>query len=228
MRRVLLDEGVPNGVRRLLADFSVQSGSLCVPEAGERRFVLNDGRAQRMSDLYDTDILLWSERQSELLRRVAPGETVNDRIDWQNIAGEVEDVGRSSLRACRAQLLQALLHDLKAEAWPHSRDVPHWRSEARVARINAADAYAPSMRQKIDIADIYAKALRALSETMDGQPPLPLPEACPMTLDELIGDEPWTTRISLWEERSGAAAVSGAAPTSAGAQSSPFASTASP
>ncbi len=98
-----------------------------------------------MSDLYDTDILLWSEQQSELLRRVASGENVNDQIDWQNVVEEVEDVGRNTLRACRAQLLQALLHDLKAEAWPLSRDVPHWRSEARVARINAADAYAPSM-----------------------------------------------------------------------------------
>ncbi len=143
-----------------------------------------------MSDLYDTDILLWSERQSELLRRVASGENVNDQIDWQNIAEEVEDVGCATLRACRAQLLQALLHDLKAEAWPLSRDVPHWRSEARIARINAADAYAPSMRQKIDVAAIYAKARRALPETMDGQPPLPLPEVCPVTLDELLGDDP--------------------------------------
>ena len=27
-----------------------------------------------MSDLYDEDILLWSERQSTLLRRIAAGE----------------------------------------------------------------------------------------------------------------------------------------------------------
>jgi hypothetical protein len=140
-----------------------------------------------MSDLYDTDILLWSEQQSELLRRVASGENVNDQIDWQNIVVEVQDVGCNTLRACRAHLLQALLHDLKAEAWPLSRDVPHWRSEARVARIYAADAYAPSMRQKIDVADLYAKALRALPETIDGQPPLPVSGACPVTLDELVG-----------------------------------------
>ena len=141
-----------------------------------------------MSDLHDTDILLWSERQSELLRRVASGDNVNDQVDWQNIVEEVEDVGRNTLRACRAHLLQALLHDLKATAWPFSRDVPHWQSEARVARINAADAYAPSMRQKIDVAEIYAKALRALPATMEGQPPVPVPEACPMTLHELISD----------------------------------------
>ena len=47
-------------------------------------------------DLYETDILLWSERQAELLRRHAAGERINDAaIDWPNIAEEIEDVGRS-------------------------------------------------------------------------------------------------------------------------------------
>ena len=142
-----------------------------------------------MSD-YDTDILEWSERQAELLRRHAAGERVNDSdLDWPNIIEEVADVGRNTLRACRSQLLQALLHDLKAEAWPLSRDVPHWRSEARVARINAADAYAPSMRQKIDVADLYAKALHAMPETIDGQAPLPVPSVCPVTLEELLAGD---------------------------------------
>jgi hypothetical protein len=136
---------------------------------------------------YDTDILVWSEHQAELLRRRAAGELVNEaEMDWSNIAEEIEDVGRNTLRACRSQLLQALLHDLKAEGWPLSRDAPHWRSEARVARINAADAFALSMRQKIDVAEIYAKALRAMPETIDGQPPLPVPVVCPVTLDELL------------------------------------------
>ncbi len=142
-----------------------------------------------MSGLYDTDILLWSERQQDLLRRVAAGEPVNEAPDWFNIIEEVADVGRSSLRACRSLLLQALLHDLKAEAWPLSRDAPHWRSEARVARINAADAYAPSMRQRIDVPDLYAKARHAMPESLDDQPPLPVPESCEVTLDELLSGE---------------------------------------
>ena len=138
---------------------------------------------------YETDILLWSEHQADLLRRLAAGERVNDQIDWDNLIEEVADVGRNSLRACRSHLLQALLHDLKAEAWPLSQAVPHWRSEARVARINAADAYAPSMRQHIDLARLYRQALRALPETIDGQPALPLPETCPVILDELLDNE---------------------------------------
>jgi len=142
-----------------------------------------------MMSEYDTDILMWSERQAELLRRHAAGERMDDGdLDWTNIIEEVADVGRNTLRACRSQLLQALLHDLKAEAWPLSRDAPHLRSEARVARINAADAFAPSMRQRIDVAALYTKALRALPDTMDGQAPLPLQGTCPVTLDDLLSE----------------------------------------
>ena len=32
----------------------------------------------------------------------------------------------------------------------------------------------------------------ALPETIDGVPPLPVPEACPVTLDELLSDDPAT------------------------------------
>ena len=49
---------------------------------------------------------------------------------------------------------------------------------------------APSMRRKIDVAGIYAKVVRALPETMDGQPPLPLPEVCPVALDDLLSGDP--------------------------------------
>jgi hypothetical protein len=44
------------------------------------------------------------------------------------------------------------------------------------------------MRQRLDLALIYRQALRAVPATMDGQPPQPLPDACPATLDELLGD----------------------------------------
>ena len=38
-----------------------------------------------MSNLYDTDAVQWSERQAELLRRLAAGERVNDQVDWENV-----------------------------------------------------------------------------------------------------------------------------------------------
>ncbi len=140
-----------------------------------------------MGDLYNDDILEWSERQARLLRDVAGGWRGNEAPDWANVIEEIESVGRSQLTAVRSLLVQALLHDLKCAAWPLSRDVPHWRAEARGFRDEAAEAYAPSMRQHIDVAELYRKALRRLPDTQDGQPPLPVPEACPATLDELLG-----------------------------------------
>ncbi len=140
-----------------------------------------------MSDLYDDDILLWSERQAELLRRLAGGEPVNERPDWVNIIEEVESVGRSDLRAVESLLLQALMHMLKTQAWPNSLSAPTWQSDALLFRSQARRAFSPSMRQRIDVAELYADTLKAMPTTMDGQPPQPVSPICPMTLDELLG-----------------------------------------
>ena len=141
-----------------------------------------------MSD-YDTDILTWSEHQAALLHRIARGELVNSaELDWPNIAEEIESVGRSELRACEGLLRQALLHMLKAEAWPLSQAAPGWQAEAIRFRQEAADAFSPSMRQRIVIARLYRQAIRQLPETIDGQLPLPVADKCPVTLDELLAE----------------------------------------
>lgn len=138
-------------------------------------------------DDYDTDILAWSEQQADLLRRLSQGEPANsNEIDWPNVIEEVEDVGKNTLRACRSLLRQALRHMLKAEAWPLSLDAPTWRADAVDFRAQARDAFTASMREKIDVAGLYQDALRAMPETVDGQPPLPVPATCPVTLDEML------------------------------------------
>jgi len=143
-----------------------------------------------MSDLYDSDILVWSEQQAELLRRRAAGELVNDaELDWPNIAEEIEDVGSNRLHAVESLLVQAMRHLLKAEAWPLSLDAPSWRADAIDFRRQARRRFVPSMRQKIDIAALYADALAALPKAVNGQPPLPVPDACPVTLDELLAED---------------------------------------
>ena len=110
------------------------------------------------SDLYDTDILLWSERQADLLRRHAARERVNDAsIDWPNIAEEIEDV-------------------------------PHLRAEARGHRDDARRRFSPSVAQRIDVAKLYREALRRLPDTMDGTQPLPVSRVCPVTLAELLAE----------------------------------------
>ena len=144
-----------------------------------------------MSDLYDADILGWTEHQAALLRRRAAGELVNEgELDWPNIAEEIESLGRSETRACQSHLLQAVLLDLKADAWPLWRDEPHWRAEALQHRWQARKAFSPSMRQHIDLASIYRDALKLLPATLDGFAPLPGPPGCNVTLDELLFKPP--------------------------------------
>lgn len=140
-----------------------------------------------MTDLYEDDILLWSERQANLLRRYVAGDRADDAVlDWSNIIEEIESVGNEQLHAVESLLLRSLIHRLKALAWPDSRDVPHWRAEERTFLARARRRFAPSMRQRLDLADIYADALRGLPETSDGRPPLPVPDVCPVTLDDLL------------------------------------------
>jgi hypothetical protein len=133
--------------------------------------------------LYEADILLWSEQQAELLRRRAANQ-----LDWENLAEEIETVGRNELRAVISHLRLALLHDLKAEAWPLSRDVDHWRAEARGHRDEARDAYTPSMAQRIDVEKIYRQARQRMPATIDETKPLPVPDTCPVTLVELLSE----------------------------------------
>ena len=141
-----------------------------------------------MSDLYDTDVLSWSERQAELLRRVASGERVNDQVDWENVIEEVESVGRGELRETESLLIQALRHRLKIMAWPDSPEAAHWEEELTTFEIDATRAYQPPMRQRLDLAWLYRKARHRFPSQIDGQPPLPLPTVCPVTLDELLSE----------------------------------------
>lgn len=138
---------------------------------------------------YETDILDWSESQAALLRRLAAGERVNDRIDWENVIEEIESVGRSELRAVELHIIQALLHDLKVEAWPLSTAVPHWRAEARGHWRDAQRHFLPGMRSQIDMVGLYRDAVGRLPETIDGLQPMTVPEACPVSLDEMLATD---------------------------------------
>ncbi len=144
-----------------------------------------------MGDLYDSDIVAWSEHQSVLLRRRAAGDLVNEAdIDWPHVAEEIEAVGQSQTDQVESLLYQALLHRLKAQAWPQSRDVPHWQGEERGFRAQARRKFRESMRHKLDISGLYADALEALPATVDGVAPQPVGTVCPVTLYDLLDHGP--------------------------------------
>jgi hypothetical protein len=137
-------------------------------------------------DLYDRDALAWSERQADLLRRLARGERVND-IDWDHVVEEIEDVGLSQLNAVQSFLRQMLAHLLKLYGWPDSDACQRWRNEVGTFQVDAIARYAPSMRQRINLQKIYELAQRQIAPMRRVENAgRSAPSACPVTLDQLL------------------------------------------
>jgi hypothetical protein len=138
---------------------------------------------------YDDDILIWSEQQADLLRRLGRGEGVNG-VDWVHIVEEIEDVGLSELHAVQSYLNLMLVHLLKIWLSPESQALGHWRGELVAFQKNAARRFAPSMRQKINLARLYEDAIEQLEAAGQDRDPLrQWPATCPFTLDQLLGDK---------------------------------------
>jgi hypothetical protein len=137
-------------------------------------------------DLYERDVLAWSSLQAELLRRLGRGERVNG-IDWNHVAEEIEGVGLAQLNSVRSYLRILLVHLLKIHRWPESQAIGRWREEVATCQADAAQRFAPSMRQKIDLDRLYTRAIKQLDDAAyDGQPPRAWPDTCPFTLDALL------------------------------------------
>ena len=145
-----------------------------------------------MGSLYDADILLWSEQQADLLRRLACGERVNDAVDWENLIEEVGDVGRSEFNSVASLLEVGLTHLLLAHASPRPEPVGHWRHEARTALAGAARRYAPSMGQRLDLSEVWSLAVASALDKLaaDGGPARPLPSNCPFGIGDLVQRQP--------------------------------------
>ena len=137
-------------------------------------------------DLYDRDVLAWSEHQAALRRRVARGERVID-VDWELVVEETEDAGLSELNSVRSDLRHILVHLQKLYGWPDSTAADHRRTEIAAFQTEAKARFAPSMRQRIDLDAEYRRALRQLRRSrIDGRPARELPDECTLTLDQLL------------------------------------------
>jgi hypothetical protein len=142
------------------------------------------------NSLYERDALAWAEQQTELLRRLAAGERLNEAVDWPNVIEEVQNAGLSELRACQSLLRQAMVHLLKLHAWPDSQAAAHWYDGAGAFLDGAGDRFASSMRQRIDLGELYAKALRRAQAALEmNSSPRLLPETCPFILDDLLAGD---------------------------------------
>jgi hypothetical protein len=136
---------------------------------------------------YEVDVSAWVERQAALLRRLAAGERVNDAdLDWANIAGELEAVGRSERRELRSCVERLLQHLLKWNFQPAYRS-RSWKATIRTQRreIVALLGDNPSLRETLPM--VIAKAYPAArTEAVEETGLLDLPETLPFDVDEML------------------------------------------
>jgi Domain of unknown function DUF29 len=147
------------------------------------------------TDLYNEDFVLWSDRQAQLLRRVAGGEQVNDRVDWTNIIEEIEGLARNARNDLRSRILTVLDHLLRLQASSAHDPRRGWQRTVVVQR-DAIDQLLeenPSLRPGVPATitkalpkarEIAALALAEYAET----PAVPLDQLS-YTTEQVLG--PW-------------------------------------
>ena len=145
-----------------------------------------------MSD-YDTDTLTWSEQQAALLRRLAAGERVNDKVDWENVIEEIESVGRGEVRAVLSSLENIVRHRIYLLGWPNGQSARKWHAELRTFSRDLKDDYTKSMTGTGRVTDetvrgIYADAVEYCLARVEAAPEVPIPSECPWTLDQLVAE----------------------------------------
>ena len=136
-----------------------------------------------MGNLYDDDVIAWAEQQASLLRAGRWSE-----LDIDNIAEEIEDVGKSDQRALRSHLLILLVHLLKW-AYQPSRRSASWRGTIGTQRtaIDEAVEDSPSLQKLLDNDDWLAKTYsRAVKRAEHEAGLTSLPAELPWTLAQLL------------------------------------------
>ena len=143
---------------------------------------------------YEADFYAWTQDQARRLREAAAAR-VNLPLDFENLAEEVESMGRSDARAVNSALTRIIEHVLKLEYSPAREPRGGWEDSVSIQRDHAlADlSDSPSLYGKIDLAGAYRRALivgkRGLGR--DGIAPPKLPSECPYTLDQLLDPDWW-------------------------------------
>jgi hypothetical protein len=92
-----------------------------------------------MSDantLYDKDLVAWSKQQAQALRAAARSGS-NLELDWQHLAEEIEDLGKSQRSALSSHIARIVQHLVKLEHSAAASPRNGWRRTIRLARIQA-------------------------------------------------------------------------------------------
>ena len=148
----------------------------------------------KAGELYEQDFFLWTKEQATALRLA---KNSNLPLDWENLAEEIESLGKSDRRELRSQIRRILRHLLKLEASPSVEPRAGWRSTVLDARTEITDVLrdSPSLRREVDdlIAEqlIVAAELASADLSQHGEPAHavhPRLEKRGFTAEQVIGD----------------------------------------
>lgn len=147
------------------------------------------------TSLYETDFYAWTREEATKLRRLLD-ERVNTDLDLENLAEEVESMGRSNRAQLDTRLANLIEHLLKLAfslAWEPRRQ---WQLSVRGQRhsITRLLRQNPSLRRELVevFEDAYTRAVAEFDDeklielTMD-----PLPGLCPFDLHQHILQDEW-------------------------------------
>jgi hypothetical protein len=132
---------------------------------------------------YEGDFYSWTQEQGALLRARR-----FDEVDWENVAEEIESLGRDQFSKLVSFYRLILLHMLKWEHQPNLQS-RSWANSIAIHRDHAAEVLDdnPGLKPRVDEAlqRAYRGArLDAIQET--GLRSSTFPERCPFALDEVL------------------------------------------
>lgn len=141
-----------------------------------------------MSALYDTDPYTWAMRQADALRRRSANE-----IDWDNVAEEIESVGRTEARELRSRYEILLVHLLQWLFQPAMRS-RSWETTIVNQREEATVHLADNPGMKPIREELFAKAYKSARGVAALETDLPrstFPETNPFTLAQAMDPDFW-------------------------------------
>jgi hypothetical protein len=132
---------------------------------------------------YDEDFVLWCERQAALVRA---GRF--DLVDQENVAEEIESLGRSDRRQLQRRLEVLIMHLLKWRFQPTHRS-RRWQLTLvdQRSRIERLLRESPSLRRDLGrlLDEAYAGA-RRMASAETGLALRTFPRACPYTVEQIL------------------------------------------
>lgn len=141
-----------------------------------------------MSKTYEADFFSWAMGQADAARRRSANE-----IDWENVAEELESLGKREKAELHSRFIILIQHLLKWRFQPEHRS-RSWKVSIENTRRALAKYLRenPGLRQFLDeeFLDAYApaRASAALEMNVDETA---LPETCPFTPAEAMAADFW-------------------------------------